>query len=196
MPSQPGHDPLAGDDVLGPLVEEHGRLDVEVAADPFARLVMAIVNQQLSTASARAIRERFTDRFAITPAALRRADVEDLAAVGLSRRKIEYIVGIAEEFERDDLTPATFETMSDDEVVRRLVAIRGVGTWTAKIFLMFALGRPDVFPVEDLGIRRGMTRLLGDMDETAMAKEAERWAPHRSRASLYVWRAADMKRGR
>jgi DNA-3-methyladenine glycosylase II len=85
--------------------------------------------------------------------------------------------------------------MADEEVIERLVRIRGVGTWTAKIFLMFALGRPDVFPVEDLGIRRGMTNLFGELNAAEMLEVAERWRPERTRACLYLWRAADMTRG-
>lgn len=188
-------DPVAADPVLAPLIAEHGRLEAEVADDPFRRLVLAIVNQQLSTASAAAIRGRLLERFELTPETLLAAEAEALTAVGLSRRKAEYVRGIAAAFRQDGLTRAVFETMTDEEVVERLVRIRGVGTWTAKIFLMFALGRPDVFPVEDLGIRRGMTNLFGELTPAEMLETAERWRPQRTRACLYVWRAADVGRG-
>ena len=188
-------DPVLADPVLAPLVEEHGRLEPEVAEDPFRRLVLAIVNQQLSVASAAAIRGRLTERFELTPDALLAAAPEELTAVGLSRRKAEYVRGIAAAFEEDGLSRAAFDAMTDEEVIERLVRIRGVGAWTAKIFLMFALGRPDVFPIEDLGLRRGMTNLFGDLSPDEMLEAAERWRPERTRASLYVWRAADMTRG-
>jgi DNA-3-methyladenine glycosylase II len=102
---------------------------------------------------------------------------------------------IAAAFREDGLSRAAFDAMADEEVIERLVRIRGVGTWTAKIFLMFALGRPDVFPVEDLGIRRGMTNLFGELNAAEMLEVAERWRPERTRACLYLWRAADMTRG-
>lgn len=180
---------LSAHPVLGSVVERHGPLEVRPAEDAFERLVVSIVNQQLSTASARAIRGRLFERFEISPAALMVADPVELAAVGLSARKIEYIRGIAEMFDRDGLTMATFAEMSDDEVIERLTAIRGVGVWTAKMFLMFGLGRPDIFPVEDLGIRRGMERLYGDIEPDEMIKLAEAWRPHRTLACLYLWRA-------
>ncbi|MFW6089773.1 MAG: DNA-3-methyladenine glycosylase family protein [Gemmatimonadota bacterium] len=194
-PDHPPSDPVAVDPVLAPLIEEYGHLEPEVADDPFRRLVLAIVNQQLSTASAAAIRGRLVERFELTPGALLAADPESLTAVGLSRRKAEYVQGIAAAFHADGLSRAAFDAMTDDEVIERLVEIRGVGTWTAKIFLMFALGRPDVFPIEDLGIRRGMTNLFGELSADDMLEVAERWRPERTRACLYLWRAADMTRG-
>lgn len=185
-PDRPSSDPVVADPVFAPLIAEHGRLEAEVADDPFRRLVLAIVNQQLSTASAAAIRGRLIERFELTPDALLVAEPEALTAVGLSRRKAEYVQGIAAAFRDDGLSRAAFDAMTDDEVIERLVRIRGVGTWTAKIFLMFALGRPDVFPVEDLGIRRGMTTLFGELSAAEMLDVAERWRPERTRASLYL----------
>ncbi len=194
-PNRPPSDPIVADPAFAPLIEEYGHLEAEVADDPFRRLVLAIVNQQLSTASAAAIRGRLIDGFELTPDALLAAETEALTAVGLSRRKAEYVQGIAAAFRDDRLSRAAFDAMTDEEVIERLVRIRGVGTWTAKIFLMFALGRRDVFPVEDLGIRRGMTNLFGELSPAEMLEVAERWRPERTRASLYLWRAADMTRG-
>lgn len=194
-PDRPSSDPIVADPVFAPLIEEHGLLRAEIADDPFGRLVLAIVNQQLSTASAAAIRGRLIERFELTPDVLLAAEPEALTAVGLSRRKAEYVQEIAAAFRDDELTRAAFDAMTDEEVIERLVRIRGVGRWTAKIFLMFALGRPDVFPVEDLGIRRGMTNLFGPLSATEMIEVAERWRPERTRACLYLWRAADMRRG-
>jgi len=191
----PAPDPVLTEPAFAPLIAEHGHLEPQVADDPFRRLVLAIVNQQLSVASAAAIRGRLLERFELTPDALLAAEPEALTAVGLSRRKAEYVREIAAAFLEDGLTHAAFEGMPDDEVIERLVRIRGIGTWTAKIFLMFGLGRPDVFPIEDLGIRRGMTNLFGELDEGEMREIAERWRPERTRACLYVWRAADMTRG-
>lgn len=189
------HD-LQVDPVLGPLIERYGPLELKVAEDPFQRLVTAIVNQQLSLASARAIRRRLFDGFEISPSALRDADPAALADVGLSARKIEYLRGVAERFDREDLTRGSLERMSDEAVVDRLTSMRGVGVWTAKMFLMFALGREDVFPVEDLGIRKGMRSLYGNLSVDEMIETADPWRPHRSRASLYVWRVVHDDAGR
>lgn len=182
--------PVADDPAFAPLLAEHGRLVLDPAPDPFRRLVASIVGQQLSTASARAIRERLFAAVEVTPAALRQAAPEHLRALGLSRQKAAYVQNVARAFDEDRLTSAALADKSDEEVIAALTAIRGVGAWTAKMFLMFALARPDVFPVEDLGIRTGMTRLFGEMTRAEMVKRAERWRPYRSTASLYLWRAA------
>lgn len=180
---------LRTDPVLRELIEEHGELELEPAVDPFKRLVVSIVNQQLSTASASAIRERLFARFDIAPEPLLNADETDLKAVGLSRQKIEYIRNTAATFQEEDLTKETFTDMTDQEVIDELTTIRGVGVWTAKMFLMFSLGREDVFPVEDLGVRNGIQELYGDLSETEMIEMAEQWRPKRSIAALYIWRA-------
>lgn len=178
------------------VVQEHGPLSLEPAADPFRRLVTSIVNQQLSVASARTIRNRLFGAVDITPTAVLAADPETLRECGLSRQKAEYVQNVAQSFREREWTRASFDEQSDTEVIEALTDIRGVGTWTAKMFLMFALARPDVFPVEDLGIRKGMTALYGKPSEeklsrTEMVEIATAWTPHRSVASLYLWRAAD-----
>lgn len=180
---------LRTDPVLRELIEEHGELELTPAADPFERLVVSIVNQQLSTASASAIRERLFDRFVIAPEPLLDANESDLKAVGLSRQKIEYIRNAAETFREENLTKASFTDMSNQEVIDELTTIRGIGIWTAKMFLMFSLGRKDVFPVEDLAIRNGVRELYGDLSKAEMTELAEQWRPKRSIAALYIWRA-------
>jgi DNA-3-methyladenine glycosylase II len=189
--------PLRDDPILFSHIQavgqEHGPLSLEPAADPFRRLVTSIVNQQLSVASARTIRNRLFDAVDITPAAILEADPETLRECGLSRQKAEYVQNVAYAFGENDWSRNHFQQKTDAEVVDLLTDIRGVGTWTAKMFLMFALARPDVFPVEDLGIRNGMTALYGagdDLTRSEMTDIASAWAPHRSLASLYLWHAA------
>lgn len=177
------------DPILSTLIDEHGTLELEPAADPFERLIVSIVNQQLSTASAAAIRERFFDRFEIAPESLVDADEAELRETGLSHQKIEYIHNAAHTFLHDDLTRESFAQMSDEEVIEELTSIHGVGVWTAKMFLMFSLGREDIFPVEDLGIRNGMTQLYGDLSREEMVEVAEQWRPYRSIATLHIWRS-------
>lgn len=182
-------DQLRTDPVLGKVIEKYGPLELEPAADPFERLIVSIVNQQLSTASAAAIRERLFDRFVIAPERLVDADETGLREVGLSHQKTEYIRNVSRAFLENDLTRESFVQMSNEEVIEELTAIRGVGVWTAKMFLMFSLGREDVFPVEDLGIRNGMTHLYGDLSREEMVEKAEQWRPYRSIAALYIWRS-------
>ncbi|MFB6089464.1 MAG: DNA-3-methyladenine glycosylase [Halobellus sp.] len=186
-------EPVRTDPKLGPLVDRHGDLQIGTADDEFERLVVAIVNQQLSTDSAAAIRERLFDRVEVTPSGVLAADEATLRDVGLSRQKVEYVRSVAEAFRERDLTREGLADRDDEAVVATLTEIRGVGTWTAKMYLIFVLGRPDVFPIEDLGIRAGMAELYGfaDDDRAGMVEHAERWRPYRSYASRYLWRAVD-----
>lgn len=183
---------LRSDPTLGPLIEEHGVLTIEPADDSFQRVTVSIINQQLSSASAAAIRDRVFDRFDVTPAAMLDADEDTLRDAGLSRQKIQYIKNIAEAYLERDFGYDYFEDKDDATVMDELTDIRGIGTWTAKMYLMFCLGREDVFPVEDLGIRKGMWTLYDeDMTRTEMYETAEDWRPYRSYASRYLWRAYD-----
>lgn len=152
-------EPIRTDPKLGPLVEQHGELPTGTADDAFERLVVATVNQQLSVDSAAAIRERLFDRVTVTPAGIIAAREATLRDVGLSGQKVAYVRNVAEAFRERDLTREGLAGESDEDVIAALTEIRGVGVWTAKTYLVFVLGRPDVFPVEDLGIRNGMTRL-------------------------------------
>ncbi|MGM0591089.1 MAG: DNA-3-methyladenine glycosylase family protein [Halobacteriota archaeon] len=182
---------LHRDPVLSTLVDEHGPLELEPAPDGYRRLVRSIISQQLSTSSARAIRARVFDRFEVTPEGILAADEQALRDAGLSRQKIGYIRSAADAFLEHDLSPTALESNSDQEVIDLLTSIRGIGVWTAKMYLMFGLAREDVFPVEDLGIRNGMELLYGEMSRDEMVQKAQTWKPYRSYASMYLWRAVD-----
>ena len=185
------HDALRRDPELGRLIDEHGEIELEPHPDPFERLVRTIISQQLSGASASAIRGRVFDRFEITPEGLLAADPDALREAGLSRQKVEYVKNIADRFADGGLSRSAFEAMSDDEIIDELTTIRGVGVWTGKMFLISVMAREDVFPVEDLGIRRGVEALYGLTEREAMVEKAEDWRPYRSYASRYLWRAVD-----
>lgn len=181
---------LRADPTLRPLIEEHGPLTIDPHEDTFERLVIAIIRQQVSMASARAIRGRVFDRFEITPDGIASADREELRDAGLSRQKAEYIQNIANAYLENGYGREYFAGMDNDDVLAEITSIRGIGPWTGKIYLMFCLGREDVFPVEDLGIRKGMWALYGDeLSQSDMVEKAEPWRPYRSYASRYVWRA-------
>ena len=184
-------DVLRQDPALGPIVAEHGRIELEPAEDPFRRFVVSIVNQQLSSASAAAIRDRLFERFEVTPTSMLAADEDDLGEVGLSTQHVEYDRNVAEAFRSGRVDPAALADLDDEAVIDRLTEIRGVGVWTAKMFCLFCLAREDVFPVEDLGIRRGMEHLFGEQSRAEMVDRAEPWRPYRSYASRYLWRLHD-----
>ncbi|MFC4359310.1 DNA-3-methyladenine glycosylase family protein [Halobium salinum] len=176
------------------LVDRHGPLDPPTTDNEYERLVVSIVNQQLSTASADAVRERVFALFDgdVTPAAMLDADENALRDAGLSASKVEYVRNAATAFREKDYTRAGMAHLDDDEVVDALTDIRGVGDWTARMYLLFVLGREDVLPLGDLAVRRGIEKLYGDGEELTraeMREVAEAWRPYRSFGTRYVWRA-------
>jgi len=184
------------DDFGGPLPAERdarGR-----PAELYGALVRSIAGQQLSVKAAAAIYERLTARFdgrTPTPEEILADDPEALrAAAGFSRAKVAYLRSLAEHVVDGRLELDRLSGLPDEEVVRELTAVKGIGEWTAHMFLMFTLHRPDVLPVGDLGVRNGVQRAYG-LDRPPAPAEltalAEPWRPHRTRASLYVWRSLD-----
>jgi DNA-3-methyladenine glycosylase II len=173
---------------IEPLVARYGPVELTVADDPFERTVVSIVNQLISSEAARTIRGRLFERFEVTPDAMLAAEEAALRDAGLSAQKVEYVKNVARWFEEEDVTRSRFDGVSDEDVVAELTDIRGVGDWTAKMFLCFCLGREDVFPVEDLAVRRSMTDVFGDETRAEMRERAEAWRPYRTYAALYLWR--------
>lgn len=166
--------------------------------DHYGALVRSIVGQQLSTRAARAIYARLTDHFGgrtPTPSEVLAAEPEQLrAAAGLSRAKVGFLRSLAEHALDGSLELERLDELSDEQVIAELVAIKGLGTWTAHMFLMFHLGRPDVLAVGDLGIRRAVMLRYGLSELPAPAQLqalAEPWRPHRTLACLYLWRSLD-----
>ena len=192
----------AGDPVLRQLIEElgpDGLGDPRRGLNPddhYGALVRSIVGQQLSTKAARSIYNRLTDRFGgrpPAPAEILADDPDELrAAAGLSRAKVSFLRSLAEHVEDGSLELERLDSLPDDGVIAELVAVKGIGTWTAHMFLMFHLQRPDILPVGDLGIRNAI-RLRYGLDElpdpAAMETIAEPWRPHRTLACLYLWRS-------
>jgi DNA-3-methyladenine glycosylase II len=155
------------------------------------------VGQQLSTKAARSIYGRLEEMFggrAPTPRELLAADSEAVRSVGLSRPKVGYLRDLAEHVQDGRLELDRLTELSDEEVIAEVTAVKGLGVWTAHMFLIFHLGRPDVLPVGDLGIRNAMARaygLDGAPKPVEMEAIAEPWRPYRSLASLYLWRSLD-----
>jgi DNA-3-methyladenine glycosylase II len=164
--------------------------------DHYGALIRSIVGQQLSTKAARAIHNRLIDRFggrAPTPAEVLADDPEELrAAAGLSRAKVSFLRSLAEHVLNGSLELERLDELPDEQVIAELVAVKGLGIWTAHMFLMFHLQRPDVLPVGDLGVRRAIMLRYGLNALPApaeMEEIAEPWRPHRTLACLYLWRS-------
>jgi DNA-3-methyladenine glycosylase II len=193
----------AADPVLAKLIERYGSPDGVLArrgrrpGDAYGALLRSIVGQQLSTRSARSIFERLVGLFGDrtpTPRELLDTDPETLREVGLSRAKVAFLRDLAEHVEDGELDLERIAQLPDEEVAAQLTRIQGVGPWTVDMFLIFHLGRPDVLPVGDLGIRRAAQIEYG-LDDLPNAAELERiaepWRPHRSLGALYLWRSLD-----
>ena len=191
----------ASDPVMADLIDRIGPLDLakrlrrreeERPADAFGALLRSIVGQQISTKAARAIYLRMLDLFdgPPTPEAMLALTEEDLRGVGFSRRKVEYVHDLAARVLDGDLELDRIATLPDEEAITEISAVRGLGRWTAEIFLLFHLGRPDVISGGDLGIRKAIMVEYGltEMPTPKQVEErAERWRPHRSLAGLYLW---------
>ncbi len=186
------------DPVLRGLIREHGRLSIgeeELRQSPFESLVRAIANQQLSGRVADVILGRFVKLFPGKkfPAAkdLEAVMDEEIRAVGFSWAKIAALRDLAAKV-IDGTVPTTakIQKLSDEEIIERLTAVRGIGRWTVEMLLIFKLGRPDVLPVDDLGVRQGFARAYGLVEPVKprdLREYGERWRPYRTLITLYMW---------
>ena len=192
----------AADPTMAALIERVGKIDLatrlrrrseEKPADAYGALLRAIVGQQLSTKAARTIYGRVLELFngrPPSPAQLLEAGEEDLRAAGLSGRKVEYVRDLATHVLDGELELDRLDQLGDEEVIEEIVAVRGLGVWTAEMFLLFHLERPDVLSGGDLGIRKAIQVEYGLKEmptPTKVIEIGERWRPHRSLASLYLW---------
>jgi len=187
---------LAKDKYLGPLIKKHGPCKIRPSRkkDYFVDLVDAITSQQLSGKAARTIFERVKERCGgeITPEKLKKLKTEELRKCGLSYAKCSYVKDLAQRVKSSKLKIKILDKLTDEEVMKELTAVKGIGKWTAEMFLMFSLARPDVFPVDDLGIKKGIEKLLKKpLNSQRLGKFAERWKPYRTAASWYVWKILD-----
>jgi DNA-3-methyladenine glycosylase II len=189
------------DPVLRRLIDEDGTIDPATdrrgsRLDPYEAIARAIVGQQLSTKAAGSIWARLLEVLGggatPSPSALLAAEPDALRGAGLSWSKVAYLRDLAERVQDGELDPERLGELTDDEVVEELTRIKGVGRWTAEMFLIFNLGRPDVLAAGDLGIRRAVERayrLDALPDFAEMERIAEPWRPHRTLACLYLWRS-------
>ena len=181
----------AADPSIGRVISRVGSVEVQPAPTRFAMLAHIVIGQQLSEASATAITTRVERDVGLTPEAVVAAADDTMRMVGVSGRKTEYLRGIARAVLSGELDLDTLDTLDDDHVIERLMRVRGVGRWTAQMFLLLALQRPDVVVLDDTGIQAAAGRMLGLARSASvgeLAEAAERWRPHRSAATLYLYR--------
>jgi len=183
------------DRVMKRLIPQFGDACLQSRGDAFVTLARSIVGQQISVKAAQTIWDRFSALSRrMTPAAVLKLKVDDMRAAGLSARKIEYLVDLALHFDSGAIHVAQWAQMSDDAIISELVAIRGIGRWTAEMFLIFYLLRPNVLPLDDIGLINGISQsyFSGDPVSRSDAREvAEAWQPYCSVATWYIWRSLD-----
>lgn len=178
------------DPQLGALIDRIGEVEIEVSGGGFEVMAESIVWQQISAKAGMAIWRKVTERVGSSAHDFASASHEDLRAAGLSNRKAEYIAGIARATVAGEIEWDALESQDDETVIEGLSRLRGVGRWTAEMYLIFALGRPDVLAVDDLGIRSSAGRMAGlgrPMTREELSDRGELWRPWRSAASLYLW---------
>ena len=183
------------DRVMKRLIPQFGDARLQTRGDAFVTLARSIVGQQISVKAAQTV----WDRFALLPKTITadnvlRLKVDDMRAAGLSARKVEYLVDLALHFDNGALHVKTWEMMDDEAIIEELIAIRGIGRWTAEMFLIFHLMRPNVLPLDDAGLINGISQsyFSGDVVSRSDAREvAAAWAPYRSVATWYIWRSLD-----
>ena len=187
------------DRVLKKLIPQFGEARLQNRGDAFTTLARSVVGQQISVKAAQAVWERFVAVVGgtaqrLSPAAVVALQIASLRAAGLSVRKSEYLLDLARHFEAGVVHVKQWQQMTDDAIIDELVAIRGIGRWTAEMFLIFHLMRPNVLPIDDLGLIKGISLnyFSGEPVSRAEAREVgEAWAPFRSVATWYIWRSLD-----
>ena len=187
------------DRVMKKLIPRLGDGRLESRGDAFTTLARSIVGQQISVKAAQAVWDRFVALTAgpshkLAPNAVLALDAPHIRAAGLSARKVEYLCDLAEHFQSGAVRPARWREMDDEEIIEELVGIRGIGRWTAEMFLIFHLLRPNVLPLDDVGLIKGISvnYFSGEPVSRAEAREVgDAWAPYRSVATWYIWRSLD-----
>ncbi len=183
------------DRVMKKLIPQFGDAILESRGDAFVTLARSIVGQQISVKAAQTVWDRFAALSRkLTPSGVLKLKVDDMRAAGLSARKVEYLVDLALHFDSGALHVKGWQDMDDEAIITELVAIRGIGRWTAEMFLMFHLMRPNVLPLDDVGLINGISRnyFSGEPVSRSDVREvAQAWAPYCTVATWYIWRSLD-----
>ncbi len=183
------------DRVMKRLIPLFGDACLQTRGDAFVTLARSIVGQQISVKAAQTVWDRFSVLpLKLTPANVLKLKVDDMRAAGLSARKVEYLVDLSLHFDSGALHVKSWQSMDDDDIIAELIAIRGIGRWTAEMFLIFHLMRPNVLPLDDVGLINGISKsyFSGEAVSRSDAREvAAAWSPYCSVATWYIWRSLD-----
>lgn len=182
------------DGTMGRLISRYPAASMQSRGDPFTTLARAVTGQQISVKAADSIWRKLTALTEITPVGISVQTVTNLRSCGYSQRKVEYLRDLSRHFTEKLIDAETWLKMDDESIIMELTKIRGVGRWTAEMFLIFNLLRPDVFPVDDIGLQKALVLyypMLASQNKTGWRQHAERWKPWRSVATWYLWRSLD-----
>ena len=200
MNIEAGLDLLKRDKKMQILIKKFGRPDYNLRQDYFQSLLRSIVFQQLSGKAAQTIYERFVNLIPKTsnlcPNEVLKLDKDEMRKAGLSFRKINYVKNLADYFENNSFQKKDVERMTDEEISKELIQIKGIGQWTVDMFLMFTLNRADILPCTDLGIQKGIMKILNMKNmpsKQEMQNCSKKWRPYRPIACWYLWRMVDDK---
>lgn len=187
---------LRKDRKLAKIIDRVGEFNLSLTKNPYQSLVEAIITQQLSGKAADSISTRFRAIYGRFPKPADVMETSDakLRKAGLSYMKVSYIKDLSKKVESKEIRLAYMKNLTDEEIIVQLTQVKGIGRWTAEMFLIFSLGRLDVLPVGDLGLKKGIQRLysLEELPEKEqMERIAEKWKPYRSVATWYLWRSLD-----
>ena len=195
-----GIDLLKRDKIMQVLIKKYGRPDFNPGQDYFQSLFRSIVFQQLSGEAAQTIYKRLvnliTETSNLCPNEVLKLDNDDMRKAGLSFQKINYVRNLADYFENNSFKKKDVERMTDEEISKELTQIKGIGQWTVDMFLMFTLNRADILPYKDLGIQKGIMKILNKKNlpsKKEMENCSKKWEPYRTIACWYLWRITDEK---
>lgn len=180
------------DPILGTLIMQHGTIPLRPARDYFEALSSAIISQQISVKAAAKIFERFREITDLLPEHVLGLSDDDIKTIGLSGQKSRYIHDLAQHFVNDSAVFNHLDSLGDDEVIAELTRVKGIGVWTAQMFLIFTLHRPDVFAPDDRGLQLAIEKVYErTFTRAELETFAERWSPYRSTACLHLWHSLD-----
>ncbi len=188
-------DLIKKDRVLGEIIKNYPRDFLFTKSDPFYTLSRSIVGQQISVSAAQAVWERFEKKVKkIKPHDVKSIHHMKLKSCGLSRQKITYLKSLSVAFINKKIQPNKWKTLENEKIIQELIQIKGIGRWTAEMFLIFNLCRPDIFPVDDLGLIKGICNCYNikyPITKERAIKMSKKWKPYRSVATWYFWRSLD-----
>ena len=182
------------DKKLNNIIISAGNVYLETSKDPFTTLFNSILGQQISVAAAESIKKRIVSKYKITPKSFSNATIDDLRNCGLSRMKIKYLKDLSSKVLNQEILFDEIKLQDDNEVIKSLTKVNGIGNWTAEMFMIFYLGRPNILPIKDIGIINSLVKIYGeDKKNINFEKYFLLWSPWNTVASWYLWRNIDQK---